>query len=107
IIPDAEIRWRDVWPGAAVTALLFTIGKFLLGLYLGKSTVASSYGAAGSLVALVVWIYYASQILFMGAEFTQVYAHLFGKDIQPSPQAVPVDEKKAPAHAEARPSSAG
>lgn len=90
-VPDARIRWRDVWVGALVTALLFTLGKFLLGLYLGTSSVASSYGAAGSIVALVVWVYYAAQILFAGAEFTQVYARLFGADIQPSSQAVPAD----------------
>lgn len=88
VIPDADVRWRDVWVGAAVTALLFTIGKMLLGLYLGSSSVASSYGAAGSVVAYVVWVYYASQILFLGAEFTQVYARMEGKPIQPSPNAM-------------------
>jgi membrane protein len=88
VIPDAAVRWRDTWVGAAVTALLFTIGKLLLGLYLGSSSVASSYGAAGSLVAYVVWVYYASQILFLGAEFTQVYARLEGKPIEPSRNAV-------------------
>jgi membrane protein len=91
VIPDIEIRWRDVWVGGLVTACLFTLGKFLLGLYLGKSSFASSYGAAGSVVALVVWVYYASQILFMGAEFTQVYAQMFGGKVRPSPQAVPAD----------------
>jgi membrane protein len=91
VVPDAEVRWRDVWVGALVTALLFTIGKFLVGLYLGKSSFASSYGAAGSIVALVVWVYYASQILFLGAAFTRVYARLFGAGIRPSPQAVPAD----------------
>jgi membrane protein len=89
MVPDAQIRWRDVWVGAAVTALLFTIGKILLGLYLGKSSFSSSYGAAGSLVALVVWVYYASQILFVGAEFTQVYARRMGSTIRPSDNAVP------------------
>jgi membrane protein len=97
VVPDVEIRWRDVWVGALVTASLFTVGKSLLGLYLGKSSFSSSYGAAGSVVALVVWVYYASQILFMGAEFTQVYARVFGRDIKPSPQAVPVDEPAKPA----------
>jgi membrane protein len=92
VVPDVEIRWRDVWVGALVTAILFTIGKSLLGLYLGKSSFSSSYGAAGSVVALVVWVYYASQILFMGAEFTQVYARVFGRDIKPSPQAVLVEK---------------
>jgi membrane protein len=73
-LPDIEIRWNDVWIGAAVTAFLFTIGKILIGLFIGRSTVASIYGAAGSLVALLVWVYYSTQIFFFGAEFTQVYA---------------------------------
>lgn len=73
-VPTAKISWRDVGIGAVGTALLFTIGKFLLGLYLGKASVASTYGAAGSLVAVIVWIYYSAQIFFFGAEFTHVYA---------------------------------
>lgn len=89
-LPDVEIGWRDVWIGAVVTALLFTLGKFLIGLYLGKSSVASTYGAAGSLVILLLWIYYSSQILFLGAEFTQVYATRYGSQIKPSKHAVPV-----------------
>jgi membrane protein len=93
-LPDVEIGWRDVWIGAVVTALLFTLGKFLIGLYLGKSSVASTYGAAGSLVVLLLWIYYSSQILFLGAEFTQVYATHYGSQIKPSKHAVPVVEKK-------------
>jgi membrane protein len=87
-IPDAVVKWGDVWLGAAVTAALFTIGKFALGIYLGKATLASSYGAAGSLVALVVWVYYAAQILFFGAEFTQVQARRRGRDIRPDENAV-------------------
>ena len=83
VLPDVEIGWRDVWIGAGVTALLFTLGKFLIGLYLGKSSVASTYGAAGSLVIVLLWIYYSSQILFLGAEFTQVYATHYGSQIQP------------------------
>ena len=94
VLPDVEIAWRDVWIGAAVTALLFTIGKFLIGLYLAHSTVASTYGAAGSLVVLLLWIYYSSQILFLGAEFTQVYATRYGSQIRPSKHAVPVKETK-------------
>jgi membrane protein len=82
-LPDAEIAWRDVWLGAFVTALLFSLGKFLIGLYLGNSAVASSFGAAGSLVLLLVWIYYSAQILFFGAEFTQVYANNYGSKIVP------------------------
>jgi len=93
VLPDVEIGWRDVWIGAAVTALLFTIGKFLIGLYLAHSTVASTYGAAGSLVVLLLWIYYSSQILFLGAEFTQVYATRYGSQIRPSERAVPVTRK--------------
>jgi membrane protein len=73
LLPDVKIAWRDVWLGAAVTSLLFTIGKFLIGLYLGKSAVASAYGAAGSLVIIVVWVYYSTQILLLGAEFTKVW----------------------------------
>lgn len=83
-VPDAAIKWRDVWLGAAVTAALFTIGKFLLALYLGKAAVGSSYGAAGSLIALVVWVYYAAQILLLGAEFTQVQARRSGREIRPA-----------------------
>lgn len=78
LLPDVRIAWADVWIGAAVTSLLFTIGKFLIGLYLGKSSTASSYGAAGSLVTLLLWVYYSAQILFLGAEFTQVYAKRYG-----------------------------
>lgn len=80
-LPDAEIAWRDVWLGAFATALLFSLGKFLIGLYLGNSAVASSFGAAGSLVLLLLWIYYSAQILFFGAEFTQVYANKYGSKI--------------------------
>lgn len=94
VLPDVEIAWRDVWIGAAVTALLFTIGKFLIGLYLAHSSVASTYGAAGSLVVLLLWIYYSSQILFLGAEFTQVYATRYGSQIRPSEHAVPVKETR-------------
>jgi membrane protein len=89
-LPDAKIAWRDVWIGAFLTAVLFTIGKFALGIYLGKSGVASSYGAAGSLIVLLLWVYYSSQILFFGAEFTQVYANRFGSRVAPADDAVPV-----------------
>ena len=88
LIPDAEVRWGDVWLGAAVTALLFTLGKLLLGLYLGKAAVGSAYGAAGSIVALTVWVYYAAQIFLLGAEFTQVQARRRGREIRPSENAV-------------------
>lgn len=87
-LPDVEVAWRDVWVGAAVTALLFVVGEYLLSLYLGRSSTASTYGAAGSFVALLVWIYYSAQIFFFGAEFTQVYARFEGRQIQPSQHAV-------------------
>jgi membrane protein len=78
MLPDTNVAWRDVWFGAAITALLFSIGKYLIGLYLGTSSVGSAYGAAGSLVVLVLWIYYSAQIMFFGAEITQVWARKFG-----------------------------
>ena len=89
-LPDAKIAWHDVWIGAFITATLFTVGKFALGLYLGKSGVGSSYGAAGSLIVLLLWVYYSSQILFFGAEFTQVYANRFGSHVAPADNAVAV-----------------
>ena len=90
LLPDVQIAWRDVWLGAAVTSLLFTIGKFLIGLYLGKSSIASAYGAAGSLVIIVVWVYYSAQILLLGAEFTKVYVKRRGSGFVPAEIAVPV-----------------
>jgi membrane protein len=92
ILPDAKIAWRDVWIGAFITALLFTIGKFALGFYLGRSGVASSYGAAGSLIVLLLWVYYSSQIVFFGAEFAQVYANRFGSRVTPSSNAIAVSK---------------
>ena len=93
-LPDVKIAWKDVWIGAAVTAVLFVIGKVLIGLYLGNSSVASTYGAAGSLVILLLWIYYSTQILFFGAEITQVYATRYGSGIVPDEHAVPVKQIK-------------
>ena len=87
VLPDVEIRWRDVWIGAAVTALLFLLGQFALAFYLSVSNPGSAYGAAGSLVIILVWIYYSAQIVFLGAEFTQVYAHKYGTEIQPAKNA--------------------
>ena len=106
-LPDAKIAWRDVWVGAFVTALLFSIGKTLIGLYLGGSAVATSFGAAGSLVIILLWIYYSAQILFFGAEFTQVYANRLGSRIvvegyeqatsgQPTPVREPVRRSRKP-----------
>ncbi len=81
LLPDVKIAWRDVWFGALATAILFALGKTLIGIYLGNSNVASYYGAAGSLVVLLLWIYYSAQILFFGAELTQVYANQYGTKI--------------------------
>ena len=87
-IPRVHVTWHDVWIGAAVTSLLFAIGKFAIGLYLGKNSVASAFGAAGSLVVLILWVYYAAQIFLFGAEFTWVYAHEHGsRRGQPRPRA--------------------
>ncbi|MDP9036332.1 MAG: YihY/virulence factor BrkB family protein [Myxococcota bacterium] len=96
LLPDVKIAWRDVWVGAAVTSVLFHIGKFLIGLYLGKATVASGFGAAGSLAVILVWVYYTSQIVLLGAEFTRVYADMFGSHVRPSDNAVSVAEGPAP-----------
>lgn len=91
-LPDVRVAWRDVWIGSVVTALLFTLGKYAIGLYLGNSNIASPFGAAGSLVILFVWIYYAAQILFLGAEITQVYSTMFGSGIQPASDAIPLSD---------------
>jgi membrane protein len=93
VVPDVTIRWHDVWAGSAATAVLFSLGKFAIGLYVGRSTVASPFGAAGSVVALVVWVYYSAQILFFGAELTQVYARRHGARIMPTKNAVLVQHK--------------
>ena len=77
-MPRVRVRWDDVWLGALVTSVLFTVGKFLIGIYIGKSGVASGFGAAGSLVIILIWVYYSAQIFLIGAEFTWVYAHTFG-----------------------------
>jgi membrane protein len=84
VLPDVKIAWRDVWIGGAVTSLLFTAGKFLLGWYLGRSTTITAYGAAGSVVLILLWVYYSAQILFFGAEMTKVYANRFGRLPQPA-----------------------
>jgi membrane protein len=99
-IPDAEIAWRNVWLGAALTAVLFTIGKTVIGIYLGQTEVSSTFGAAGSLAVLMIWIYYSSQILFLGAEFTQVYAKRTGVRPPPDENAVKVKRTKQVLNAE-------
>ncbi len=88
VVPDARVRWKDVWVGAFGTALLFTIGKAALGWYLGRGTFTSTYGAVGALLVVMFWVYYASQILFFGAEFTKVWAERHGARIAPASNAV-------------------
>jgi membrane protein len=90
VLPDAVISWRDVWIGAGVTALLFLLGKYLIGLYIGRACVGSAFGAAGSLAVLLVWVYYSAQIMLLGAEFTRVFANRFGSKVRPSKAAVEV-----------------
>ena len=92
LLPNVLIGWRDVWIGGVGTAFLFTLGKFVIGYYLGTSSVASSFGAAGSVVVVLAWIYYSSCILFFGAEFTKGYARKFGSGIVPNSRAVLVDD---------------
>jgi len=89
-LPDARIEWRDVWIGAGLTSMLFTIGKLLIGIYLGTSGVASTYGAAGSLITVLLWVYYSSLIFFLGAELTQVYAGEYGAGVAPAKNAQPL-----------------
>jgi len=94
-LPDVKIRWRDVWIGAVMTAILFGLGKWLLGLYLGSGSAGSAYGAASSLITLLLWVYYSSQILLFGAEFTQVYAMRAGRELKPAEYAVRVETKES------------
>lgn len=94
VLPDAKMRWRDLWVGAFVTALLFSLGKLLIGLYLGRSHVGSAYGVAGSLAVLLIWVYYSSLIVFLGAEFTRAWASSYGQEIVPAEGAVRVINHK-------------
>jgi membrane protein len=100
VLPDARIGWRDVWVGALVTAVLFTIGRFLIGLYLGNSNSANAFGAAAALAIIFVWLYYAASIVFLGAEFTQVWVRHHGRTIEPEAGAMKVRtmEVMAPHH---------
>ena len=84
ILPDAKVKWRDVLVGGLITAIFFTLGKLGIGFYLGKSNITSLYGAAGSIIILMVWVYYSSIILYLGAEFTKVFAKLYGEKISPN-----------------------
>ncbi|MEH1964552.1 MAG: YihY/virulence factor BrkB family protein [Nostoc sp.] len=92
VLPDVKIAWSDVLIGAMLTSFLFSIGKFLLGQYLGNGSFGSAYGAAGSLVVILAWVNYAAQILFFGAEFTQVYARRYGSGITPTKNAIPLSD---------------
>jgi membrane protein len=92
VLPDAKVQWHDVWIGAALTAFLFVIGKWALGLYIGRQATDSATSAASALPLLLLWVYYAAQILFFGAEFTQVYANKYGSHIEPSENAVAVTD---------------
>lgn len=83
-LPDAKVAWSDVWMGALITSILFAIGRSLLGWYLGQTSLGSTYGAAGSLIVLLAWVYYSAQILLLGAEFTEVYARKYGSHITPN-----------------------
>ena len=94
VLPDAEVAWRDVWVGAVVTTILFVIGKFAIGFYLGQSDPGSSFGSAGTLAVILIWIYYASHIVLFGAEFTQAWAVKFGGGIRPEAGAAKVVEQK-------------
>ena len=94
ILPDVKTRWRDMWVGAVMTAVFFLIGKWALGLYLASGKAASAYGMAGSLITVLLWVYYSSQILLFGAEFTQVYATEFGARIEPDKYAVQIEHKE-------------
>ena len=94
VMPDAKISWRSVWVGASVTAVLFVLGKFLIGFYLGKSNPGQAYGAAGSLAVLLLWVYYSALILLFGAEFTETWAERRGEGIEPEPGAVRVRREK-------------
>jgi membrane protein len=92
-VPDAALKWRDVWVGAAVTSLLFSIGKLVIGLYLGNGAIGSTFGASSSLVIIMLWAFYSSQIVLFGAEFTRLYAMRFGSNILPSANAVRVAKR--------------
>jgi membrane protein len=102
ILPDVKLQWRDVWIGGAVTALLFTVGKFFIGLYLGHSSFTSSYGAVGSLVIFLVWVYFSSAILFYGAEFTRAYVELKGKPVRPVKEAELISMQVVPSQFQSR-----
>src|SRR5476651_451482 len=88
VLPDAKTQWRDLWPGAALSALLFNCGKYFIGLYLGRTTVTSGYGAARSFIVVLLWIYYSSQIFLLNAEFTHVLTVEQDKNVHPNTNTV-------------------
>ncbi len=92
-VPDAEVKQKDVWLGATVTAVLFTIGKAVIGFYLGNSSIVNQFGGAGALVVILLWVYYSAQITFLGAEFTQVYANVYGSRVVPDEDAVSLSKE--------------
>ena len=94
MLPDAKIKWKDVSVGAFATAILFMLGKFLIGYYLGQTNLGSTYGAAGSIIILLLWVYYSSIILYFGAEFTHIYAFNHGGKISPNDYAVWVEHRE-------------
>lgn len=94
ILPDVKLRWKDVWVGAGITTLLFTLGKFLIGLYLGNSQLTDTYGAAGSFIIILIWVYYSCIIVLFGAECTQVYTRLYGRGVEPKRYAVRVETQE-------------
>jgi membrane protein len=96
VLPDARIEWADVVLGGAVTSLLFSIGKLALGFYLGRATFASTYGAAASMVVMIVWVYYSAQIFFLGAEFTKVFANRYGSQPSSHPTGMVIAADAAP-----------
>lgn len=91
-LPDTDIKWQDVWTGAFFTAVLFAIGKYLIGFYIGNSSISTTFGTAGALAALLVWVYYSSQIIILGAEFTQVWVRRSGRHIPPDKEAVKIED---------------
>jgi len=107
VIPRVRIAWRDVWVGAAVTAALFAVGKWLIGLYIGRSSTASAFGAAGSLVVLMLWVYYSAQVFLLGAEFTRLYAEQHGSRMPATPRVATHIQVQAAANSPLAPTSPG
>jgi membrane protein len=103
LLPDAKIAWKDVWVGAFITSLLFNFGRLAIGYYLGKTAAGSAYGATGSLITLLLWIYYSSLVMLLGAEIAQVYARRFGKRIMPARHAYRISSMRLPVDEDGNP----